>query len=129
MKEVAKMTFAEKIKTLRINKGIGLNELAHRVGISPSYLSELERGIKPAPLGEILVRLAEELGCTTEELVWLATQERAPQKIKDSFVKEIEIMFRGMGSLPEEDRREILNFYEFMKQKHKKKEQESGTSE
>lgn len=48
------------IRETRLQRGIGLRELARRVGINPSQLSEIERGLRAAQL-PTLERIAAEL--------------------------------------------------------------------
>ncbi|MCM3768385.1 helix-turn-helix domain-containing protein [Neobacillus niacini] len=51
----------EKIRELRIQKGIGLNEFAKILEISPGYLSQLETGKTENINFTLLQRLQEEL--------------------------------------------------------------------
>lgn len=51
----------EKIRELRIQKGFGLNEFAKILGISSSYLSQLETGKTENVNFTLLQRLQEEL--------------------------------------------------------------------
>jgi len=56
-----------KLRTLRMNAGLGLRELARRAGISPSFLSEIEHGTRfPSP--PVAQRLATELGVAIIDL-------------------------------------------------------------
>jgi len=50
-----------KLRDIRIEKKMGLNELARLVNISPSYISELERGLKTNPSKETMRKIAEAL--------------------------------------------------------------------
>ncbi len=59
---------ARRIRTLRKARGLSIQKLAGTVEMSPGYLSEVERG-RSAISGEKLVRLAEELGVTTDYLL------------------------------------------------------------
>ena len=43
-------------------KSLSLRALAAESGVSHIYISEIERGVKPAPSDEVLDRLAEALG-------------------------------------------------------------------
>src|SRR5450759_1188173 len=56
------------IKVLRTDQGLGRKELAERVGISYSYLTEIENGHKP-PSNTILGAIAEVLGVHLHELI------------------------------------------------------------
>jgi HTH-type transcriptional regulator, competence development regulator len=49
-----------------------LRQVAERVGIEPSYLSRIERGIEAPPSEETLVKLAAELGADPDVLLALA---------------------------------------------------------
>src|SRR5690606_36377213 len=44
--DVQRQRLAESLRTLRISRGVGQAELARRVGISPSALSQAERGVR-----------------------------------------------------------------------------------
>lgn len=52
--------------------GLGLREVARIAGVSPSYLSELETGKKPAPTPQVIHRLAKVLRVPRRELYWAA---------------------------------------------------------
>ena len=49
-----------------------VRQVAERVGIQPSYLSKVERGLVPPPGEETLVRLARELELDPDVLLALA---------------------------------------------------------
>lgn len=69
------MSLAERIRTLRENKELSLEELANRAKISKTYLWELERdtdGIKK-PSADVLLRIATSLSTTLADLMSLAT--------------------------------------------------------
>ena len=61
------MRIEMKINKVRENKGISLNELARKTGISKSHLSNIERGEKE-PSISILVRIALALNVDEKEL-------------------------------------------------------------
>lgn len=51
--------FGKRIRELRQREGgMSLRELARRTGISPSYLSQIEQGKLPPPMGNIVIILA-----------------------------------------------------------------------
>ena len=60
----------QRLRELRRRRGETLTETAERAGISPQYLSEIERGLKD-PSSEVLAAVAGALGAT---LVDLTTQ-------------------------------------------------------
>ncbi|WP_227980474.1 helix-turn-helix domain-containing protein [Nocardia spumae] len=57
----------ERLRELRRDQGETLSETAGRAGISPQYLSEIERGRKE-PSSEMIAALAGALGTTLGEL-------------------------------------------------------------
>ena len=59
-----------KIKQLRIEKKLSLNELAERSSLSVSYLNEIEKG-KKYPKAEKIVQLAQALGVSYDNLISL----------------------------------------------------------
>lgn len=62
-------TLGEKIRTLRKERGMTLEQLAQASGSSKSYIWELENRNPPRPSAEKLSRIAEELGTTIEYLL------------------------------------------------------------
>lgn len=59
------MSFGSYIREMRIKKGLGLGDLAKMVGVSPAYLSRIERDIDPPPRSERIVALTDamEIDC------------------------------------------------------------------
>lgn len=72
-----------KLKVMRIEKGISLNKLSELTGISKSYLSLIERNIQKNPSIDILGKLAETFEIEVEDLV------RREQEDKELFCKKI----------------------------------------
>ena len=62
------LKFGEYIKSKRLEKGISLRELASKVGISPSYMSDIEKGRRNAPNKEKVDKIAEALFYSEEEI-------------------------------------------------------------
>lgn len=56
------------LRKIREQEKIGLNELARTVGISPSYLSQLERGSKSNPSREMMEKIAAALKKPVQEI-------------------------------------------------------------
>jgi transcriptional regulator with XRE-family HTH domain len=56
-----------KLRELRLARGRKLTEIAGRAGISPQYLSEIERGLKE-PSSEMIAAIAGALGLTLLDL-------------------------------------------------------------
>jgi|SRR4029453_13429385 transcriptional regulator with XRE-family HTH domain len=64
--------FGPKIRIWREEKEIGLRRFADLVGMSPTYLSKIERGDFPPPGEEKIKAIAKELGRDADELLALA---------------------------------------------------------
>jgi len=62
-----------RLRRLRHRRGQTLTEVARRAGVSPQYLSEIERGRKD-PSSEMLAAVAGALGVRVLELTSLATE-------------------------------------------------------
>lgn len=62
-------TFGDRLRKLRTQKGLSLDELAAATGISKAYLWKLERKPDANPSIEITQKIAEALGTTVGVLV------------------------------------------------------------
>ena len=60
-------TFGKYLSTKRLYKHISVRAFAEKVGISATYLSKIENGLKPAPANEILVKMADKLSLSNLE--------------------------------------------------------------
>jgi len=69
-------TFGSYVSDLRSQKGLGLRELARRIGISPTYLNDIEKDKRQAPKNEILQNISKELEGDLETLYDLAGMSR-----------------------------------------------------
>ena len=66
-------TFGETIRELRVAQDLGLRETAGKVGISPAYLSRIERGKESPPNPEIIKTLARNLAADPDVLFRLSS--------------------------------------------------------
>ena len=60
---------SQRIKRLRDKKGWNQTELADRAAVQQSLLSKIEKGSRPNPTIDIVRKLAQALGCTTDYLI------------------------------------------------------------
>jgi transcriptional regulator with XRE-family HTH domain len=65
--------FGETIREMREAQTLGLRATAERLGISPAYLSRIERGKERPPKPELIKRMARLLGGDPDLLFRLAT--------------------------------------------------------
>ncbi|MDH4228978.1 MAG: helix-turn-helix domain-containing protein [Nitrospirota bacterium] len=74
-----------RVRALRVSKGFGLREFARQVDISPTYLSQVERGEVPPPAEPRVVTIAQALDQDPAELLALAG--RIPQDIRAALMR------------------------------------------
>jgi transcriptional regulator with XRE-family HTH domain len=63
---VLRTNFGKRLRQIRRQKDLTQEQLAEAVGVSPTFLSNLERGIN-GPSFDILQKLAEVLGVRVQE--------------------------------------------------------------
>lgn len=61
-------SFGETIRELRVAQNFGLRETATKVGISPAYLSRIERGKERPPRADVIKNLAKVLAADPDVL-------------------------------------------------------------
>jgi transcriptional regulator with XRE-family HTH domain len=72
-----KNAFGKRIRDQRealrsLDQKFGLRQIAARIGVEPSYLSKVERGLVPPPSDATIIRLAKAVGLDSDELLGLA---------------------------------------------------------
>jgi transcriptional regulator with XRE-family HTH domain len=70
---IAMSSFGETIRDLRVAQDLGLRETASKVGISPAYLSRIERGKEKPPRPEVIKALAKALAADPDVLFRLSS--------------------------------------------------------
>lgn len=65
--------FGETIRDLRVAQDLGLRETALKVGISPAYLSRIERGKERPPRPDVIKTLAKVLAADPDVLFRLSS--------------------------------------------------------
>lgn len=90
-----------KIKELRKQKGLTLEQLAEKIGSGKSYIWEIEnKGVK-RPSAEKLAAIAKELDVTTDYLI-----DDTQKEMTDDLEKEV--LFRKFGQLESRDKEKIM---------------------
>jgi transcriptional regulator with XRE-family HTH domain len=92
-------TFGERIKELRLRRGLTLDQLAQATGSSKSYVWELENKNPPRPSAEKLSAIAVALAVTVDYLMGNDEQTLADAEDK--------AFYRSYSSMPPETRRQI----------------------
>jgi HTH-type transcriptional regulator, competence development regulator len=65
--------FGEVLRDLRVAQDLGLRETAVKVGISPAYLSRIERNKEKPPSAEVIKSLAKALAADPDVLFRLSS--------------------------------------------------------
>jgi transcriptional regulator with XRE-family HTH domain/predicted transcriptional regulator len=97
--EQLRLVLGVKLKSLRQERGLTLEAVARRAGVSLSYLSEIEKG-KKYPKPEKLVDLASALGVPYDDLVSLKVDEPLEElraAITSPFLRAFPFELFGVG--------------------------------
>jgi transcriptional regulator with XRE-family HTH domain len=76
-----KEKFGEFVRRQREAKEIGLREMAKMIGVSPTYLSKIERDEFPPPAEDKVRKIAAIIGCDADEL--LARADRVSSDLSE----------------------------------------------
>jgi transcriptional regulator with XRE-family HTH domain len=113
------MIFGQKLRKLRLQKGLTQQQLAERLGyVTNSYISDVEKGAF-IPSRKKLKRIAKALGVPFKKLDDMLLDS----KIEAFGIKEPQLreLFREVPNLPEKDKRAIIKVYLQIKEKRAKK--------
>jgi transcriptional regulator with XRE-family HTH domain len=72
MMMAGRTSFGALVRREREAKGIGLREMAKKIGVSPTYQSKFERDEFPPPAEDKIKKIAEIIGGDADELLALA---------------------------------------------------------
>jgi transcriptional regulator with XRE-family HTH domain len=81
-----RVTFGQVLREARLARGITLRKYAALVGISPTYLSQVEHDNIDPPTAERVNKMANLLGANVDE--WTALAGRVPEDVPGIIQKE-----------------------------------------
>jgi transcriptional regulator with XRE-family HTH domain len=116
---IGDMNFGRKLRQLRIEKGLTQQELAERLGYKTnSYISDVESG-HFIPSREKLKKIARALEVPFKVLEDMLLESR----LEALGIKEPELLslFKDIPSLPERDKKAIINAYLKVKERRMRK--------
>jgi transcriptional regulator with XRE-family HTH domain len=96
--------FGEFVRRNREAKDIGLREMAKMIGVSPTYLSKIERDEFPPPAEDKVKAIAKIIGCDADDL--LARAGRVASDLSDIIKqrpREIAALLRTAKGLTADD--------------------------
>ena len=110
--------FGATIRAWREEKEIGLRRFADMVGMSPTYLSKVERDEFPPPGEEKIIAIAKELGRDSDELLALAGRVASDlEEIIQQKPREMATFLRAARGLPSKDIEQLTKQVERKKRK------------
>ena len=116
---IGDMNFGQKLRQLRIEKGLTQQKLAERLGYKTnSYISDVESG-HFIPSRDKLKKIARALDVPFKALEDMLLES----KLEALGIKEPELLslFKDIPSLPEKDKKAIINAYLKIKEKRQKR--------
>ena len=96
--------FGEFVRRERAAKDIGLREMAKMIGVSPTYLSKVERDEFAPPAEDKVKAIAQVIGCDVDEL--LARAGRVASDLSDIIMRhpsELAALLRTTKGLNTDD--------------------------
>lgn len=81
-----KQKFGDILREKRVAMGFSLRKFAEMVGVSPTYLSQVEQNNVDAPTAERVKRMAELLAESSDE--WIALAGRVPDDLSEIIQSE-----------------------------------------
>ena len=122
MAKKKQQSFGELLRERRIAKGIGLRAFAKDVGVSPTYLSQVEQGKVDPPTADRVKRIAELFEESVDEWTALAGRltEDLPEIIHSSPI-EVPDLLRAVKGMTPEQMQKVREAAEKIRDKEKKK--------
>jgi transcriptional regulator with XRE-family HTH domain len=96
--------FGEFVRREREGKGLGLREMAKMIGVSPTYLSMVERDVFAPPAEDKVRAIARVIGCDVDEL--LGRADRVASDLSEIIKRrpvELGSLLRNTKDLTNED--------------------------
>lgn len=119
--------FGLALREKRLEKGFSLRKFSELVGVSPTYLSQVEQGNVDPPTAERVHRMAELLGENPDE--WIAHAGRVPDDLPEIIQKQPTTMpelLREASGLTPEQLQKLLENARKMKERGKPDSGEGG---
>jgi transcriptional regulator with XRE-family HTH domain len=112
-----KQTFGQALRKARLERKHSLRKFAEMVGISPTYLSQVEQDNVDPPTAERVQRMAELLGVNADE--WISLAGRVPGDVPGIIHQqptEIPQLLREVSGMSADDLRKLRERIRKMKE-------------
>ena len=113
-----KNQFGQMVRSKRVAKGFSLRKFAELVGVSPTYLSQVEQGNVMPPTADRVKRMAELLDENPDE--WIALAGRVPDDLPEIIQQqptEIPELLREASGMTAEQLRKLREQAKKLKEK------------
>jgi len=110
------------LQSLRIKLNMTLRDVEKVTGISNSYLSQIERGLRGVPNMTTLSKLAETYGTTYIDIISPAFRSVALLKALESYTPDATYIAREYDKLSKANKKTLTSFLQFLIQQDKNKE-------
>lgn len=120
-------TFGQTLREARLAKGFTLRKFADEVGISPTYLSQVEQDNVDPPTAERVKTMADLLGANSDE--WISMAGRLPEDLPGIIQKQptkMPELLREVSGLTPQQLTELLQKARKMKERGKSDFGEGG---
>lgn len=97
------------VRSLRQERNLSQEALAHAAGVSSGYLSKLERGLYKEPSYDVLNRIARALSVPTPNLYSAAGLDHLLAEADPTFEPVLEPYAHALSGLPKRDRQIITS--------------------
>lgn len=105
----------DRIKKLRMDKGLSLSELAERADVAKSYISSIERNLQNNPSLHFLEKISSVLGVSVDSLI--LEEELDPTRLDQEWYRLVqEAMTSGVSK---DQFREFLEFNKWKRDQSK----------
>lgn len=105
----SKRAVGKRIKIVRQRSGLTQDQFAEQVGLSPKYISGIERGVENPTL-DTLLRLAKVLGVEPYDLFLFGEAEESEKALRKGIEKMVREADRGKLQLYFDVMRKVLEF-------------------
>jgi transcriptional regulator with XRE-family HTH domain len=121
--------FGKYIKSLREQKGYSVNQLAIYSEVSAAQISRIETGQRGVPKPETIQKLAKGLKRPYKELMRVAGHIEDGSDLNKYFPEanegEENVFFKNWESLSEEDKKQALDYIQYLKDKAERENKKS----
>jgi len=105
------------LKAIRIKRNMSLREVEKLTGVSNSYISQIERGIRGLPTIKILERLLEAYGFSLDRIL---PHFKSPiSEALSQMAPEVSYIEREYNKLSLKSRQQLTSYLEFLVQQEK----------